>query len=233
MKLQLAMVAACALLLTASLVQPVYPREQWLQHAPTVLALPALLLAAQRGWMSTWAMACLCALVALHVVGARWIYSYVPYDRWINGLVGSGPSEWFQWERNHYDRFMHLAFGILLTLPIYQATRRYGRLSMAWSLLAAFGLVITASAVYEIFEWMLAMIAAPQFADRYNGQQGDVWDAQKDMALALLGSLLAIGAIVVRRRLRKGRTLSSFLARWLRPIAPPAAHGDERKDPGP
>jgi putative membrane protein len=46
------------------------------------------------------------------------------------------------------------------------------------------------SAAYEVFEWALAVIAAPDFAEKYNGQQGDFWDPQKDMALALAGSSL-------------------------------------------
>ncbi|MEM1249606.1 MAG: DUF2238 domain-containing protein, partial [Acidobacteriota bacterium] len=47
------------------------------------------------------------------------------------------------------------------------------------------------SALYEIFEWLLTIVVAPGYAESYNVQQGDAWDAQKDMALALLGSALA------------------------------------------
>ena len=51
---------------------------------------------------------------------------------------------------------------------------------------------------YEIFEWLLTIVAAGETADRYNGQQGDIWDAQKDMALAALGAILVL--LVQRRR---------------------------------
>ena len=51
--------------------------------------------------------------------------------------------------------------------------------------------VLSASAVYEIFEWLLTVVMAPQHAEAYNGQQGDLWDAQKDMALSFGGSLCA------------------------------------------
>ena len=179
----------------ASLVAAPYPREQWLQHIPTALSLPALWLAARRQWLSNVSSGSLCVLLVLHIVGARWIYSFVPYESWFEMLLGSGPDSWFQWERNHYDRFVHLMFGVLCITPVAEVACRRGGISRRWALTIAIGFVGAISAVYEVFEWMLAVIAAPNFADRYNGQQGDMWDAQKDMALALLGSLFTCLAV--------------------------------------
>ena len=59
------------------------------------------------------------------------------------------------------------------------------------------------SALYEIFEWSLALMMAPQSAEAYNGQQGDGFDAQKDMALALGGNLLASLALSFTGRSRR------------------------------
>ena len=56
--------------------------------------------------------------MTLHVVGARWIYSNVPYDAWCAAALGGKPLDWFNWQRNHYDRFVHLAFGALMVLPV-------------------------------------------------------------------------------------------------------------------
>ena len=182
-----------------------FPREQWLQHMPTLPALAGLGWAARRKWLSTAAFACLAAMLVLHIVGARWIYSYVPYERWCDSLFGSGPQEWFGWRRNHYDRFVHLAFGLLMPLPLVETARRYGGLSRTWALAWAIAAVAAASAAYEVFEWLLAVVAAPEFAEHYNGQQGDAWDAQKDMALALVGSLIAVGAMAVRANFRRER----------------------------
>lgn len=53
---------------------------------------------------------------------------------------------------------------------------------MAWLMIQ------TGSMIYELFEWLLTIVMTPDAADNYNGQQGDMWDAQKDMALALVGS---------------------------------------------
>jgi putative membrane protein len=186
---QLVLVAACAMLLAVSLMQPNYPQEQWLQHPPTVLALVTLALAAKKGWLSDGAAMCLVAFLALYVVGARWIYSYVPYERWCDAVFGSGPYEWFGWRRNHYDRVVHVAFGALMVAPLSEVSRRYGRTQPAWAIGFALLTIMAVGALYEVFEWLLAMIAAPDYAVAYNGQQGDMWDAQKDMALGMLGAL--------------------------------------------
>jgi putative membrane protein len=65
--------------------------------------------------------------------------------------------------------------------------RRHGRHGRQWALVFATSSVMTSSAIYEIFEWTLTLFVSPEQAHRYNGQQGDPFDAQKDMALALLG----------------------------------------------
>jgi putative membrane protein len=186
---QLGLVAACAALLAVSLIRSNYPHEQWLQHPPTVVALAALLWAARRQWFSNAAMTCLVAFIALHIVGARWIYSYVPYERWFDAAVGSGPREWFGWTRNHYDRLVHVAFGALLVPPLVEIAVRFGRLRFSGAIVFALLMIATVSAVYEVFEWLLAIIVAPEYAEAYNGQQGDLWDAQKDIALALGGGI--------------------------------------------
>ncbi len=190
------------MLAALSLIAPPYPEQQWLQHIPTVVSLPALVWTARKRLLSTAALACLAAMLALHVIGARWIYSYVPYERWSDALVGSGPREWFGWTRNHYDRLVHLAFGLLMPLPIAETAARYGGLSSRGALAWAIAVVAAVSAAYEVFEWLLAIIAAPDVADQYNGQQGDPWDAQKDMALAMAGSVVAIAWIAAHNRLR-------------------------------
>lgn len=190
-----------ALLLVAQIEQP-YPEVALLQHLPTMLLLiasPALL----RRWpLSTPAVACVVAFLALHTLGGRYAYSNVPYDDWARALTGTTLSESLGWTRNHYDRLVHFAFGALSIVPVAEVARRWGRLGRRGALVVAIGCVLALSSLYEILEWLLTVVAAGETADRYNGQQGDMWDAQKDMALALLGALLgalAVAAAVAKR----------------------------------
>ena len=77
-------------------------------------------------------------------------------------------------------------------MPVAEVARRYGGLSRRGAMLAVAGWVLSLSCLYEIFEWLLTIVAAGETADRYNGQQGDIWDAQKDMALAALGAVMVV-----------------------------------------
>jgi len=112
----------------ANIAQP-FPDLAPLQHGPTValtLAAPWLL----RRWpLSTFAVACIWLFLLLHTLGARWIYSYVPYDDWARAVSGHDLSSLFGTTRNGYDRLVHFSFGAMLTLPIAEFARRHGGLS--------------------------------------------------------------------------------------------------------
>lgn len=69
-----------------------------------------------------------------------------------------------------------------------------------WCVLAAVEIVLSTSALYELFEWGIAVTLAPGAAEAYNGQQGDAWDGQKDMALALAGGIVGATIAALRRR---------------------------------
>lgn len=183
------LLVACLLL---SLIGAPYPEQMALQHIPTVLALVAWPWL-QRGLrLSRTSMGCIAGFLLLHIVGARYIYSYVPYDDWIAAVTGVSLQDLFGFRRNHYDRLVHFSFGLLFTRPIFDCF--VSRLDLPRRLAPYFTVecVLAASAVYELFEWSLTLLLAGGDAEAYNGQQGDMWDAHKDMALAAAGSVLAV-----------------------------------------
>lgn len=190
-KRQYAAISVTVLLLMISLIRPPYPFDQSLQHGPTVLGLILIVVGVRRSWLSERSLFCMLGFCLMHILGARYTYSNVPYDEWTANLFGSSLSSWFGWQRNHYDRLVHFAFGFLAILPLFEWGVR-GNLSRGWAIGFALLGVLAISAFYEILEWLLTIVAAPEAADSYNGQQGDLWDAQKDMALAFLGSLIAM-----------------------------------------
>ena len=130
----------------------------------------------------------------LHCVGARWLYSHVPGGERLTLFSLGGPDG-----RNHYDRLVHCASGLLLTPPIAELAARSGGLRRGWAAGFAACAVLAVAALYEVFEWTLTALLNPAYADRYNGLQGDAWDAQKDMALAALGAALALPWLFLRR----------------------------------
>lgn len=193
------MIASLIIAIVAANVAQPYPALAPLQHGPTVaiaMMAPWLL---SRWPLSDRAVGCIWLFLLLHTLGARWIYSYVPYDDWARAISGHDLSAIFGLRRNGYDRVVHFAFGALLTFPVAQAARRFGGMRPAPGLAFAFAAIGLGSASYEIFEWLLTLFAAGEAADYYNGQQGDVWDAQKDMAAAQIGSAIAIVLLLCRR----------------------------------
>ena len=179
------------LLLIAQIDQP-YPEVALLQHIPTMLLIVAAPWLLRRWPLSTASVACIAAFMALHTLGGRYAYSNVPYDEWACALAGTSLSEVFGWTRNHYDRLVHFAFGVLSVVPVAEIARRWGGLGLRGAALTVLGWVLAISCLYEILEWLLTIVAAGETADRYNGQQGDIWDAQKDMALAALGAIMVL-----------------------------------------
>lgn len=193
---RIAFVALLALVVLANIDQP-YPALAPLHHLPT-LALIGLAPWWLRRWpLSDGAVFSLLGFFALHSVAARWTYSYVPYDAWAHALTGTTVNELFGWSRNHFDRLVHFAFGTLLVAPLAEWLKPVLP-TVRLRLCAVIILLLAASAGYELFEWLLTLFMAPDAAEAYNGQQGDMWDAHKDMALALAGSLVA--GLWIRRR---------------------------------
>ncbi|MFL6847966.1 MAG: DUF2238 domain-containing protein, partial [Sphingomicrobium sp.] len=148
--------------------------------------------------MSNAAVACVLVFFAVHTIGGRYTYSNVPYDSWSEALCGRSVSATFGFTRNHYDRLVHFSYGLLAVRPTHEFLTRHLGLSPRLALYIAVESVLAVSMVYELFEWFLSIILAGPMANDYNGQQGDVWDAQKDMALAALGALLSAVALKVR-----------------------------------
>lgn len=186
---------ALVLLVVLTTINPVYPNEQLLQHLGTLLLFGGLVWDIRAGHLSFLAYFGIVIFTLLHIIGARWIYSYVPYRECLELLgldLGEGVG------RNHYDRLVHFAFGLMLLPACYELLRlKFGK--SLWLLLVAWCVIQVGSLVYELFEWGLAVMLSPQASENYNGQQGDMWDAQKDMTLALLGSSLTTILYYLRR----------------------------------
>lgn len=169
-------------------------RFDWcLEHVPTATVIAWLIWyeRSDRGApLSDVSYSLLAVFLMLHAIGAHYLYSNVPYREWAESLLGELP-RWLESDRNHYDRFVHLCFGLLVLLPVAELVRRHVTDSRHWSVLCSIAFIGVFSKVYELLEWGVAITLSPEAAETYNGQQGDMFDAHKDMGLALLGSLLA------------------------------------------
>ncbi len=179
--------AAVALGVPASTIGALYPQNTWLQVGPVALLIPVAIWAVRRWPVSNASATCMALFVLLHLFAARWSYSFVPYGEWLPGLDTR-----FGFERNMFDRLVHFLFGLLAILPFAEIASGYGKLTMRTALAGALLFVLAMGGLYEIFEWTLTLTLAPENAGAYNGEQGDIFDGQKDMAIAAVGASLAL-----------------------------------------
>jgi putative membrane protein len=134
--------------------------------------------------------------MCLHQVGAHYSYSEVPYDAWFQNLTGRTFNSIVGWERNNFDRVVHFSYGLLLAYPVREVFLRVVNVRGFWGYFLPLDLTMSTSMLYELAEWGTSVVFGGGLGQAYLGTQGDEWDAHKDMALASLGALIAMGITV-------------------------------------
>lgn len=133
--------------------------------------------------LSSFAFVCVFLFVMMHVSGSQYAYTHHPIGIWMK--------DFFHLQRNGFDRVVHFCFGLFITIPLKEfieikfTTRFATILAILW--------ICTMAGVFEIIEWTIGGVLYPETGTDYVGTQGDVWDAQKDMALAMIASVFIIG----------------------------------------
>ena len=134
-------------------------------------------------------------LIAIHIsilcVGGHWTYAHEPFFNWLK--------EVFHWSRNHYDRLGHFAQGFVPAMIAREMFIRLGVLQRKrWMPFLVLSVCLAISASYEFIEWWTALLSGSASTE-FLATQGDVWDTQEDMFMALIG---AACALVFMRRLQ-------------------------------
>ena len=182
-----------------------HDRSDWaLENALVVLFVGALAATYRRFPLSRISYTLIFLFLSLHVVGAHYTYSLVPYDTWWARLTGHSLNALLGWERNNFDRVVHFCYGLLLAYPVREVFLRVASVKGFWGYFLPLDLTMSTSVLYELIEWGSAEVFGGDLGVAFLGTQGDVWDAQKDMALASLG---ALGAMVATA------TLNAWLQR--------------------
>ena len=118
---------------------------------------------------------------SLHSLGSHYTYAEMEH---FNAIT-----EFFGFERNHFDRLVHFLFGLLVFRILFEMITSDIE-SVKTALIFTFTVIITISTLYEMLEWLVVIIFHPELGSSFLGTQGDIWDAQKDMLAATLGALL-------------------------------------------
>lgn len=174
-------------------IAPKYRADWALENVLVVVALP--LLAMIHRDLSRRALLAVFAFMLLHAVGAHYTYAEVPYDDWARALTGHPLNAALGLERNHFDRLVHFLYGLLVTPATFELLGARAGLRGAWRWFLAFMFMAAQAGAYEVIEWGAAAVFGGDLGQAYLGTQGDEWDSQKDSALMMLGTLLALLAL--------------------------------------
>jgi putative membrane protein len=173
-------------------------RDVWLTENMLVLPAMAFLLGFHRKLLfSRVSYTLIFIFMCLHQVGAHFSYAEVPYDEWFKNLTGETFNNLIGWQRNNFDRVVHFSYGLLLAYPVREIFLRVADVRGFWGYFLPLDLTMSTSMLFELIEWMVAVLFGGGLGQAYLGTQGDVWDAQADMALASLGALIAMLTTVV------------------------------------
>jgi putative membrane protein len=179
--------------LSALLAIAPHDRADWaLENALLVGGVAVLVATHKRFPFSRVSYTLIFVFLCLHAVGAHYTYSLVPYDDWFQTLTGRTLSSLTGWKRNHYDRLVHLAYGFLLAYPAREVFMRVADVRGFWGYFLPLDVTMASSMLYELIEWGAASVFGGELGTAYLGTQGDQWDAQRDMALATVGAILAM-----------------------------------------
>jgi len=204
-----ALLTAFIVVFVALGIAPSYRQDWLLENLLVVAALACLTATYRRLRFSNLSYTLLFVFLVLHEIGAHYTYSLVPYDAWLEKAAGTTLTDLFGLRRNHYDRLIHLAYGLFVLLPATELLENVSPPKGIWRFILPVTFILSNSAIYELVEWVAAVIFGGELGTAYVGTQGDEWDSQKDMAFAASGAILAMILVGVGRVARRARSATT------------------------
>lgn len=178
------LLALVSLSLLFSAVDPVADRLTWfLETAPVMLGLIVVIWTRHAFPLTPLLYRLLAIHAVILIIGGYYTYAEVPLFNWLRDSL--------ELSRNHYDRIGHLAQGFIPAILAREILlRRSPLVRDGWLLLTVTSICLAFSAFYEMIEWWTALVSE-EASSAFLGTQGDAWDTQWDMFLALIGALLS------------------------------------------
>ena len=185
-RLPLVLIGVLSVICLLTVWAPPAGRTSWVLEVGPGLALVAVLMAIYRRLpLSHFVYVCVFLHIQILIYGGYYTYALTPLGNWAKEAFGLA--------RNHYDRVGHVALGVFPCFLAREVLLRCTPLKRGgWLFFLICSIVLAFAAFWELLEWWTALLAAPDVGVAFLGSQGDVWDAQWDMLLALLGAMVAL-----------------------------------------
>ncbi|EPR13679.1 DUF2238 domain-containing protein [Ruminiclostridium papyrosolvens] len=172
-------------------IKPVNTFEWWYESIIPLFVIVMLGFLYTKNRLTNTAYFCILTVLVLHAVGAHFTYAACPIGAWISRFLGM--------HRNHFDRVVNFVFGLLISIPVLESIYYRLRIRYIGACMLSVIIILAAAALYEIFELFSAMFLSEGRIEIFMGFQGDLWDCQKDMALAILGAFISMCTCIILR----------------------------------
>ena len=183
-KSHIALLIAVAIVFSWSGINPHDRLTWWLEVFPGIIGIIILATTYRKFQFTTLVYTLIAIHISILCVGGHWTYAHEPVFNWLK--------EVFHWQRNHYDRLGHFAQGFV---PAMVARELFLRLRILnrprWMPFLIISICLAISASYEFIEWWTALLSGSASTE-FLATQGDVWDTQADMFMALIGAVCAL-----------------------------------------
>jgi putative membrane protein len=177
-------IVALVPVLVWSAIEPYDRFTWWLEVIPALIGVPLIVVLHKRFPLTTLLLVLIWFHCVILIVGGHYTYARVPLGDWAR--------EWFGWSRNHYDKLGHFAQGFVPAILARELLVRTSPLQASrWLGFLVVCVCLAFSAFYELIEWFTAVMSGAA-AEDFLGTQGDPWDTQTDMLMALIGTVAAL-----------------------------------------
>ncbi|MBW2442063.1 MAG: DUF2238 domain-containing protein [Deltaproteobacteria bacterium] len=185
-RMPLVLLSIVVVVCIATVADPPAGRISWLlEVGPGIAGIIVLIVLYKRFPMSQMVYVCVFLHVLILIYGGYYTYALTPLGNWAR--------EAFGFSRNHYDRVGHIALGVFPAFIIREVLLRKTPLQRGgWLYFIIISIVLAVAAFWELLEWWVALVVASDVGTAFLGSQGDIWDAQWDMFLALLGAMVVL-----------------------------------------
>lgn len=130
----------------------------------------------------------------LHTIGSHYSYTQIPVADWFSPI--------FKSSRNYYDRILHFLFGFIFFLPGSELVKKIFKPKKKWVNLIVFFMLSSFMTLYELFEYLFVIITSTEIMGiNFLGMQGDIWDAQNDILVAMIGALIMWGILKLKEKI--------------------------------
>lgn len=158
--------------------------DWFLENILVFIAIPSLLITKRYFRFSNFSYLCIFLFLLLHIWGAQYAYTQHPIGEWFQNK--------YQLWRNPYDRVVHFSFGFCLAYPLYELLSKKLQVKGRWQYILTCEIILSFACIFELIEWTVAALTDKVTGETYVATQGDVWDAHKDIVLALLGAAIVM-----------------------------------------